>query len=172
MKSKNEKPKKHVGRMIGAVILIALVLIIVVIITSGPDEAQTATNPGTETEAAVVETEATEKLLFEHDGISIYYQKHENAPAPAKGHYVWLRIVNDSQQDICVQIRDQSVNGVMVDCVFSPEILAGKTGIEYIWLYGLDERDIESFNYAEFKFEILETGTYDTIATSDAIRVP
>lgn len=148
------------------IIVLTVVLCVMVIGSSGGSSPAAATERPAATEAP----QAEEQLIYSAYGVEVYYRKTEGAPYPAKGKYIWLRIVNDSAEEITVQARDVSMNGVMVDYICSVDVMAGKSAIDKVWVYNLDEKGIEEFSSAELKLIVYNPGL-DVIGESGIIHV-
>lgn len=112
--------------------------------------------------------------IMDHGGVQVLFTGF-SAPdnAYTLGKYIDLKIVNSSGQDVTIQVRDLSVNGMMVNSVFSSKIAAGKTAIDKIWVMqnSLDAAGIKEIESAEFKLVVIDNNM-ETIYKSDAITVP
>ncbi len=100
---------------------------------------------GASTEAPT-QPETEQELIFEKDGLKIYFKGFETPTYPAKGYYIKVRIENDSDKNYIIQTDEVSLNDTMLkfgDYIFSPEVLAGKSMNDYIWVINLDERGVE-----------------------------
>ncbi len=84
-----------------------------------------------------------------------------------------LVIVNECEQDICVQILDPSVNGWACDAVFSPSVPAHKKMKEEIRfdLEGTDVEALAAFEDAEFCFTVFDDDTWTDIAESEIVTL-
>jgi hypothetical protein len=89
------------------------------------------------------------------------------------GADIYVYIENNSDTDATIQLRDMSVNGFMVDPIFSSEVLSGKIAYDTITFMETDliENDIDSIDKLEFKFHIFASSDWDTIFDSDQIVV-
>lgn len=63
---------------------------------------------------------------------------------------------NNSGKDVTVQVRDVSVNGFMVDPIFSADVAAGKHAVDSITFMSnnLDENEIDKIKDVELSFHI------------------
>ncbi len=88
------------------------------------------------------------------------------------GSAVLLFIENKTSQNITVTCDDMSVNGFMVDALFSATVYAGKYTIDDITIFSssLEENDITSIDDIEVKFEIYNADTFKTIAETGALK--
>ncbi len=89
------------------------------------------------------------------------------------GPGVSVYIENNSDHGIIVQTRDVSVNGFMIDAMFSPEISAGKKVIDSITFMSsdLEENEIISIESIELSFHIINQENWDTIADTDTVTI-
>lgn len=89
------------------------------------------------------------------------------------GTDIYLYIENNSASNITVQTRDMSVNGFMIEPLFSCDVSAGKKAYDKITFLesDLSENDIENITDLEFSFHIFNTDTWNTVIDSDNITV-
>ena len=82
-------------------------------------------------------------------------------------------IENNSTQDVTMQVRDTSVNGYMVDPVFSSDILAGKKVVATMDFYNssLEENGITDITTISTYFHIFDLDTWDTIIDTDPVTI-
>lgn len=115
----------------------------------------------------------SDTLIMDSNGVRVYYRGISDVPKGLKGKYINVKIINNREDDVTVQIRDLSVNGVMVDSIFSSEVAAGKTAFDNIWVMqnSLDTVGITSIDHAEFKLHVFNADTWDTIFDSGPIVV-
>lgn len=115
----------------------------------------------------------SDTLIMDCNGVQIYYRGFSDLPYGLKGKYINVKIINNREDNVIVQVRDLSTNGVMVDSSFSPEVAAGKTAFSEILVTqpSLDKAGITSIDHAEFKLHVFNADTWDTIFDSDAIVV-
>lgn len=102
------------------------------------------------TEAPV---ENTAIVLYDANGIKITYK---GITSGWMGTDVNLLIENNTDTDYCIQVRNMSVNGFMVDPTFSPDVAAGKKANDAISFYSsqLEENNIDKIEQLEFYFHI------------------
>lgn len=114
---------------------------------------------------------ADAQLAYENSGISIYYKEISDADWLGTGVKVFVE--NNSDQAVTIQTRDMSVNGYMIDGIFSCDVMPGKAANDSITLLQsyLDENGIESIDNVEVKFVIMNKDTFSEIATSDPITL-
>lgn len=89
------------------------------------------------------------------------------------GPAVILYIQNDSDTNITVQARDESVNGFMLDASLSEEVLPGKRSIADMSFLSsqIEENEITDITEVEFVLHIFDTDTWDGIADSSPIKL-
>ena len=89
------------------------------------------------------------------------------------GADVYVYIENNTDQDITIQTRDVSINGIMVDPIFSSEVVAGKKAYDTITFLESDliDNDIKSIDNMELSFHIFETDGWNAIMDTPAIEV-
>lgn len=82
-------------------------------------------------------------------------------------------IENKNDESITVQVRDVSINGYMVDTIFSSEVSAGKHAVDGITAMNssMDENNIEKIEEIEFSFHIFSTDDWNTIEDTAPIVV-
>lgn len=86
---------------------------------------------------------------------------------------VIVYIENKTSDVIIVQVRDESVNGFMVDPIFSATVSAGKHAISDIdfMSYDLEENDIEEIENIELHFIVYDDDTFDVICETDTVSI-
>ncbi|MCQ2286494.1 MAG: hypothetical protein MJZ76_06445 [Bacteroidales bacterium] len=89
------------------------------------------------------------------------------------GTGVVVYIDNTSAEDICVQVRDVSVNGFMIDPFFSEDVSAGKHSIGTITILSSDlqKNDITKIEDIELSFHIFNESTWRDIVNTDAVKI-
>lgn len=82
-------------------------------------------------------------------------------------------IENKSENSMTIQVRDVSVNGFMVDTVFSAEVSSGKCAIDGITVMSssLEENNIDSIEEMEFSFHIFQTDDWSNDIDTSPIAV-
>lgn len=112
------------------------------------------------------------QLVLEQEGISITIKEVESEDS-FWGTDIYVYIKNESEQNVTVQARSVSINGIMVEPVFSCEVAAGKKAYDTITFLESDltENGIESIDELELSFSVFNTDSWDTIFDSDNIQV-
>lgn len=87
------------------------------------------------------------------------------------GTAILLYIENTSGTNVGISVDDLSINGFMMDPLFSTTVYDGKKDIADITILSTDLEDngIESIDDVELKFHIYNASTFETIADSDSI---
>lgn len=112
------------------------------------------------------------ETLFEGEGITIVL-KGLDKEASFMGPGVVLYIQNDSDRNITVQVRNESVNDCMVSGSMSCDVVAGKRAIDDVTFYTkhLEENDIEAIEKVELSFHIFDTASWDTVVDTDLVMM-
>lgn len=114
----------------------------------------------------------TGTVIMDKNGLKITFLGFEKAQNLLKGYNIKLRIDNNSNTDYMVQVRDLSVNGIMADSSFSCDVTAGKSAVDAIWIYNMEENGItEPITTAEFSFMIYESDDWTNTFESSTITV-
>ena len=89
------------------------------------------------------------------------------------GPGIVLYIENATDSAIMVQARDVSVNGFMVDPLFSCDIAAGKHAIDAVTFMKSDlgSNEIDKIDTCELSFQITDYDSWSTIASTDLITL-
>ena len=89
------------------------------------------------------------------------------------GPSIVVYIENSSDKTITVQARDVSINGFMVDTIFSTDVVIGKRAVDDITFLSseLEENDITSIENVELSFHIFDANSWDTIVDTDVITI-
>lgn len=127
----------------------------------------------TSADASFVQTfDDSGHVAYEADGVKIVVKKL-NSSDSFWGSDLYLYMENNTEKNITVQARDVSVNGFMVDPVFSCEIVAGKKAFDTMSFMESDLTDngITDITEMELKFHIYDADGWDTIKDTDAIQI-
>lgn len=110
-----------------------------------------------------------ENILYESEGIKIIF-KGLDSDDSLYPYYANLYIENNTSNKITVQLRDESINGFMIDFVFSEEVAAGKKSNckAYISKRGLADNGIKftEIKTLEFKFSIYNKDLNEYLTTN------
>ena len=120
-------------------------------------------------------TAENKRILFDHKKVQIYI----NGEYSIKDDWYCLAlqipivIVNQRDDNICVQMKNTSVNGWACEVTFSPEVPAQKK-MKAELLFELDATDVETledFEDAEFSFVLIDNDSWDTMYESKPIQI-
>ena len=80
---------------------------------------------------------------------------------------------NNSDKDITVQTRDVSINGFMVNAMFSCNVVAGKKAVDTITFMesDLSENDITAINDVELSFHVFDFENWETIVDTEVVNI-
>lgn len=112
------------------------------------------------------------ELAYEGNDIKVVIKEHTEENS-ILGPGIVVYIENTSDKDITVQTRDVSVNGFMVDAIFSSEVAAGKHAVDTIIFLSseLEENGIADMGKAELSFHIFDTHSLSPIADTDVVTI-
>lgn len=82
-------------------------------------------------------------------------------------------IENNSGQNITLRASDVSINGFMVDAIFSADVLDGKMILDDMSIFksSLEDNNIEKIEQIELKFKIINPENYNTILETEPIGI-
>lgn len=129
-----------------------------------------------------IETSAAEGFTYSYDdsGNQIYNDngveivvKGLSESGSWLGPSVVVYIRNSGSRDITVQARDVSINGFMVESVFSSDVAAGKHAIDAITFLSsdLESNEIESIESIELSFHVFDMDSWDTIVDTSPVTI-
>ncbi len=128
-------------------------------------------NSSTEKPTEATDTQNNEisnQTLYEDENLKITYK---GITYEASRTNLNLTIENYSNEGITVQVRDVSVNGIMVKPIFSCDIVGGKKANDGISFRNLEDEGIEKIESIEFYFHVYESKTHDKIVDTDPITI-
>lgn len=111
-------------------------------------------------------------LVYEGNGVKLVVKGlSEDGSIFGPGLVVYIH--NENDKSVTVQTRDASVNGFMMDPLFSAEVAAGKHAISSVTFMDseLEENGITQITEIELSFHIYDTGSWDTIVDTDPVSV-
>ena len=87
------------------------------------------------------------------------------------GKQIIVYIANESDTNITVQARNMSVNGFMIDPIFSCDVVVGKHAVDTIILpkKNLEENEIQTIETVTLSFHIYDAITWKTIVDSPMV---
>ena len=114
----------------------------------------------------------TGEVAYEGNGIKVVIKGLDEEDS-IFGPGVVVYISNESDKAITVQTRDVSVNGFMLDPIFSSDVAAGKNAIDSITFMSsqLTENEIESIEDVELSFHIIDAKSWDTIQDTETVKI-
>jgi len=123
-------------------------------------------------EAYTQEYDTTGTTAIDTNNIKLIIKKLDSSDS-FWGADVYVYIENNSAQNITVQARDVSINGFMVDPIFSSDIAAGKKAFDTITFMESDltDNDISDIESIELKFHVFNSDSWDTIFDSEIIDI-
>lgn len=89
------------------------------------------------------------------------------------GPGITVYIENNNKENVTVQVREVSVNGFMVDSIFSAEVASGKRAVDTITFMeeDLEENGITAIEDVEMFFHIFDTDSWDEIVDTDVVKI-
>lgn len=179
-------PKKKTGCLIGGIVggvaaVVFVLVLILAVLGSGDDEkpdvpldSMPPVSQADDTQRQTTTTEPEtkpEQVLYEKNGIKITLKglKMDSTFGPKLA----LLIENTTSTAYTVQVRDFSVNGYMVNTVFSSDVDAGKKNNDSISILSssLEENDITKIENIEFSFHVFDSKTWDNRFDSPKIKI-
>ncbi len=124
-----------------------------------------------EEEEKTKEAAVEEQVLLEQDGIKVTLKELDNDSL--LGPQLKVLVENSSEKNLTVQTNNVSVNGIMIQSLFSCEVAAGKSANNEISLLSSDLEDagITIIQNVELNFHVFDTASYDTVFDSDTIYI-
>lgn len=112
------------------------------------------------------------EVAYNQNGVKIVIKglsKEDSLLGP--GIVVYME--NTGDKDLTVQTRDVSINGFMVDAIFSSDVMVGKRAVDSITFMDsdLEENGITEITEVELSFHIFTMEGWDTIADTEAITI-
>lgn len=127
----------------------------------------------TNADASFVQTyDDSGTVAVDKNGIKIIVKKVENTGS-FLGAEIYVYIENNSDKDVMIQTRDVSLNGFMVDPIFSSDICAGKKAYDTISFLdsALEDNGIEEITDLELYFHVCEADGWKNIFDSDVVNI-
>ncbi|NLD16658.1 MAG: hypothetical protein GX666_03645 [Tissierellia bacterium] len=112
-----------------------------------------------------------EEVVFNEKDIRITLKSFESGGL--FGPEFKLLIDNDSDKNITVQVRNMSINNIMIDPIFSTDVMSGKKANDGITIMSRDLElfGIETIKEVEFVFHIFDSDEWETIVDSEVIKI-
>ena len=111
-------------------------------------------------------------LAYDGNGVRIVI-KGLDEDGSLFGPSIIVYVENNGEKDITAQVRDVSINGFMVDSVFSCDVTAGKHAIDTITFLesDIEENSIAEINDVELSFHIFDFNEWETIADTEPVKI-
>ncbi len=119
----------------------------------------------------LVEESITGTTVYDANGIKVIPLSYdENA---SMGPTVYLYCENASDKNILIYVEDLSANDCMINGINSVKVYGKKKAILEISVYPsqMEEQGIDKVKELEFKFNIFDTTTYETIDQTEVIKL-
>lgn len=110
-------------------------------------------------------------IAYEKNEVKIVVKGLQDDSILGPGIVVYIE--NTGNKNITVQARTVSINGFMVDPLFSSDILAGKRCVDSITFLSsdLEENEITEIETVELSFHIFNSENWNTIADTDTVTI-
>lgn len=117
------------------------------------------------------DTTIAEQVIYDQDGIKVTVTGFD--PSTMFGVGIPILVENNSDENICVQFRDSSVNGYMTDFQASVEVAPGKKANDEITILksNLEKYGIEQVADLECSLHLFDPDTYTTIVDTPTINI-
>ena len=111
-------------------------------------------------------------LAYEGNGVKIVV-KGLAEDTSIFGPSIVVYIENTGDKDVTVQTRDESINGFMVDALFSCDVVAGKRAVDTITFMDsdLEENDITAIENVELSFHVFDMAEWETIVDTEVVNI-
>lgn len=112
-------------------------------------------------------------VLVDKNGIKITFMGFAEKTDGLLGYDIKVKIENTSSKNYTVQVRDLSINDVMITTsVFSANVASGKTSNDAIWVYSLEDAGVTlPIKKAEFYLHIFNADDWHDSFDSDVVTV-
>lgn len=128
---------------------------------------------GVETEVGgtLAEVDVEEQVILDQEGLIITVKSLELDDV--FGPSLKVLVENNSDQSITAQIRESSINGIMLEPMFSCEVGVGKKANDTITFMEseLEQAGITTIKDIEFKVHVFDTESWDGIFDSEVIEI-
>lgn len=110
-------------------------------------------------------------VLVDQAGVKIVYRALETDGL--MGPRIMLYLENNTEQAITVQQRDMSINGFMIDGIFSCELEPGKKAVSDISMFDsdLEENGITALETVDLSFHVFTTDGWNTLFDTDTVTI-
>jgi len=137
---------------------------------SGDDKEATTNNTNDTEKTASNSISVDEKVLIERDGIRVTLKSIEKSYSATE---LKILIENDSETDITVRPYDSTINGIMVDNMYSVQVGSGKKANDSITFMNsaLKAAGIEGIKDISFKLNVYVSEDWETIFDTEQIEI-
>lgn len=111
-----------------------------------------------------------EEVVIDEQGIRIQITALEEA---RMGPELKVQIENSSEVSVTVQVRKTSVNGFMIEPIFSCDVAPGKKAVDGISFYesDMERHNIEVITNIELVFHVFNATTWETVFRSQPVQI-
>lgn len=111
-----------------------------------------------------------EEVVIDEQGIRIQIAALEEA---RMGPELKVQIENSSEVSVTVQVRKTSVNGFMIEPIFSCDVAPGKKAVDGISFYesDMERHNIEVITNIELVFHVFNATTWETVFRSQPVQI-
>lgn len=112
------------------------------------------------------------KIILPNNEVVNIIEKGEITQNP-DGIFIPVLIENQTSKNLMVQIRDSSINGYMVEAIFSPKIASGKKINDVIEFdkFFLERAGIKEIGDIELRFHIFDADSWNDYYDTDIIKM-
>lgn len=154
------------------VLLLSLAILLVSCTGDGADNGSTPANGENNTNApANDEITVSEQVIFDQGGIKVTLKSFD--ADGLFGPSLKVLIENSSDSPVMVQARETSINGIVVDNIFSSDVASGKSANDEIVFMkeDIENAGIEVIRDIELKLSIYDPESWETIVESGTISI-
>ncbi len=89
------------------------------------------------------------------------------------GPSIVVYIENNTDKAFTVQSRDVSINGFMIEAIFSCDVMPGKKAVDTITFMesDLEENEINNIENVELSFHVCDAESWDDIVDTDVVKI-
>jgi len=111
-------------------------------------------------------------VALDKDGFKLVVKKLENEES-FWGADIYVYIENNSEKNAVIQVRDVSVNGFMIDPIFSCEVLSKMKAYDTITFLesDLEDNNIDAIDELEMSFHIFSFEDMESILDSEIVKI-
>lgn len=135
-----------------------------------------------DTDLIQVKTSAADSYVYTYDdsGMTVYDENKLKIVAKGIseedsffGPGLILYMYNSGDRSVSIQTRDVSINGFMVESIFSVDIMPGKHAVSSVTFMNsdLENNSITEITDLELSFHIFDSNTWETIADTDKVSL-